>query len=142
VSQTPIPADLRRRVEADARRRCGYCLCLVELVGMEMLVDHIRPESHGGKTVRSNLWLACNKCSEFKSDHTHAEDPETGRKVRLFNPRRPDWSKHFRWVDGGLKIEGLTPTGRATVVRLKLNRAVRVIARGNWLRTGKHPPRD
>jgi len=62
--------------------------------------------------------------------------------VRLFNPRRPDWSKHFRWVDGGLKIEGLTPTGRATVVRLKLNRAVRVIARGNWLRTGKHPPRD
>ncbi len=109
---------------------------------MEMLVDHLLPESRGGRTVRSNLWLACNKCNEFKSDHTHSEDPDTGRIVRLFNPRRQKWTKHFRWIDEGRRIEGITPVGRATVAKLKLNRAVRVIARENWMRIGKHPPRD
>ena len=142
MSQTPIPAALRGRVETDARHRCGYCLCSEELVGMEMLIDHIWPESRYGETTRLNLWLACNKCNEFKSNHTHAEDPESLRMVRLFNPRRQKWFKHFRWIEGGLKIEGLTPTGRATVEKLKMNRQLRVIARENWLRTGKHPPRD
>ena len=142
MSQTPIPIAVRRQVEADARQQCGYCQCQLELMGMEMLVDHIWPESHGGRTIRANLWLACNKCNEFKSNHTHGEDPRTGRKVRLFNPRRQVWSQHFRWIDGGLTIEGLTPTGRATVAKLKLNREIRVVARRNWLLTGKHPPRE
>jgi len=102
----------------------------------------IRLESRGGKTTPANFWLACNKCNEFKSDLTHAEDPLTGRNVRLFNPRRQEWFEHFRWSEDGLKIEGLTPTGRATVAKLKLNRPLRVIARGNWLLTGKHPPRE
>jgi 5-methylcytosine-specific restriction endonuclease McrA len=111
VSQAHIPIALRRQVEEDARQRCGYCLCQVNLVGMEMLIDHVKPGSRGGKTVRGNLWLACNKCNELKSDHTHAEDPLTGRRVRLFNPRRQIWSEHFRWIEGGLTIEGLRPTG-------------------------------
>lgn len=109
---------------------------------MEMVIDHIRPDPRGGKTVLANLTLACNKCNEFRSNHMSAEDPETKRVVRLFNSRRQKWTDHFRWIEGGLKIEGLTPTGRATAAKLKFNRKLRVIARGNWLLTGKHPPPD
>lgn len=37
---------------------------------------------------------------------------------------------------------GLTPTGRATVVALHLNRATLVRARQAWSHVGWHPPRD
>ena len=52
----------------------------------------------------------------------------------LFHPRRDEWSQHFRFE--GPYIEGITPTGRATVRLLTLNDArrlelrVELIARG------------
>ena len=39
--------------------------------------------------------------------------------VRLFNPRRDIWTKHFVWE--GLRIRGLTATGRATAWLLEFN---------------------
>jgi hypothetical protein len=60
--------------------------------------------------------------------------------VRLFDPRRQSWPEHFRWVAGGTLIEGVTPTGRATVATLQLNRSVLVSARRNWVDVGWHPP--
>ena len=106
-----------------------------------MELDHLVPQSRGGRSERQNLWLACSQCNDFKSDRVRARDSETGRIVRLFNPRRDDWTEHFRWVDGGLIVEGLTPIGRATVAALKLNQRVRVIARRVWVAAGWHPPR-
>jgi hypothetical protein len=37
---------------------------------------------------------------------------------------RDRWDEHFAWANDYLRIDGLTPVGRATVARLKLNRPV------------------
>jgi hypothetical protein len=140
VSQSPIPTATRHRVAREAGYRCGYCLCSELILGEPMEFDHLIPESRGGRTELQNLWLACSQCNDFKSDRVRARDPATGRVVRLFNPRRDVWADHFRWIDGGLIVEGTTPIGRATVMALKLNRRVRVLARRVWVAAGWHPP--
>jgi len=60
--------------------------------------------------------------------------------VRLFNPRHDDWNAHFRWIEGGLRIDGKTDIGRTTVLALQLNLRIRVIARRAWISAGWHPP--
>lgn len=107
-----------------------------------MEMDHVFPESLGGITVRENLWLACSLCNDCKANRIAAPDPDTGGIVRLFNPRRQVWTDHFRWTANGERIIGLTPTGRATVAALRLNRAELVVARRNWVIAGWHPPKD
>jgi hypothetical protein len=104
-----------------------------------MHVDHIDP--HGGDNVY-NLCLACWNCNTSKHQATAALDPETQEMVRLFNPRHDEWPEHFEWIDGGIWLRGLTAIGRATIDRLKMNRAVVVIARKRWIEGGYHPPVD
>jgi hypothetical protein len=62
--------------------------------------------------------------------------------VRIYNPRRQRWSEHFRWLQDGLLIEGLSPAGRATVDALELNRLERIESRQWWIAAGWHPPED
>jgi hypothetical protein len=69
-------------------------------------------------------------------------DPQTNESVALFNPRRQIWREHFRWDSEGVRIEGTTPRGRATVVALKLNRPLAVAVRKQWVLLDKHPPSD
>ena len=107
-----------------------------------MTVDHIVPEAGGGKTIEDNLWLACVACNEFKGMRIQARDPATGRRVRLFNPRKQRWNAHFRWSEEGTEIVGLTPCGRATVAALQLNRSEVVGARWLWVQAGWWPPED
>lgn len=107
-----------------------------------MDVDHIIPEALGGPTVEENLWLACARCNEYKGDLTEAPDPLTKAMIPLFNPRTQRWSEHFTWDAEGTHVIGLTPTGRATVVALKLNRPWLVDARKIWVTAGVHPPKD
>jgi hypothetical protein len=142
VSRSYVPADLRERVVAAARHRCGYCLTAEAVVGLPMEIDHIVPEALGGLTVEDNLWLACQPCNGHKSKRVSEIDPMTDELVRLFDPRRQVWVDHFIWDNDGSRIVGLTPTGRATVVALQLNRAVLVAARKIWVAAGWHPPRD
>jgi hypothetical protein len=51
-----------------------------------------------------------------------ARDPQTGRQVVLFYPRRQRWKDHFRW--DGVRVVGLTAKGRATIAALRLNHAL------------------
>lgn len=102
-----------------------------------MQVDHIDPS--GGDTL-DNLCLSCWNCNNHKRQATEAIDPDTGQLVPLFNPRSQVWSEHFEWINGSTTLWGLTGTGRATIVRLKMNRAVMVIARQRWVDGGYHPP--
>jgi len=46
---------------------------------------------------------------------------------------------HFAWSEDATRIIGLTPTGRATVEALQINRPQMVHLRRLWLRMGKHP---
>ncbi len=135
-----IPKSLEERVAAEARHRCGYCLTHQQVSGAQMHLEHIIPLARGGRTERSNLWLACAWCNSFKGVSTEAVDPATGARVALFNPRTQDWFEHFAWDDGGTRIIGLTPGGRATVEALKLNNPYIVPARRLWVLAGWHPP--
>jgi hypothetical protein len=107
-----------------------------------MDAEHILPEAWGGQTIEANLWLACTGCNGHKSDRTEALDPDTGEMVALFHPRQQRWSEHFAWTPEGDRIIGLTPTGRATVKALQLNREALVRSRRIWVAVGLYPPKD
>ena len=47
---------------------CQYCGRNVRDDGVKLEIDHIFPESKGGKTVFSNLITACKECNSGKSD--------------------------------------------------------------------------
>jgi hypothetical protein len=133
-----IPALLQRLVVQRADGRCEYCQ--LSQVGQEARfhVDHVVPVARGGPTVEENLALACVSCSLRKAARQRAIDPQTGAEAALFNPRVDQWTKHFCW--DGVKISGLTPTGRATVTALKMNRALILAIRKEEALRGRHPP--
>ena len=67
-----------------------------------------------------------------------AGDPDTA--VQLFHPRNDSWSDHFRWR--GPVLEGITPTGRATVDLLQINLPWRVEMREWLIEAELFPPAD
>ncbi|OIO92350.1 MAG: HNH endonuclease [Anaerolineae bacterium CG2_30_64_16] len=142
MSKTHIPVDVRRRVAAAARYRCGYCLTSQRVVGLPMHLEHIIPEAAGDGSTEENLWLACPLCNGYKGVQTHAVDPLTGVRMPLFNPRIQDWHEHFSWSADGTEIIGKTPVGRATVLALHLNNPYVVPSRKIWVVAGWHPPKD
>jgi HNH endonuclease len=103
-------------------------------------MEHILPKSLGGGDERENLAAACYRCNEFKGAKTDANDPETGQRAKLFNPVTQRWKEHFSWVNGGVHVAGLTSTGRATIITLRLNNENIVQARAFWIEGGWHPP--
>lgn len=129
----------RQLVKERARKRCKYCLCPASFSPFTFQVDHIFPYSRGGKTELDNLAFSCG-CNNFKSGRTHARDPQTNRLAHLFHPRRQGWSQHFAWSEDKTQIVGLTPTGRATVAALRMNREELIKLRGMLLAVGEHPP--
>lgn len=129
---------LKQRVYERAGGCCEYCQTSEENSGQTMQVDHIDPK---GRDDLDNLCLSCWNCNSSKHKATSAPDPETGVHATLFDPRTQNWSEHFEWIDGGIRVHGLTPTGRATVERLKMNRPAIVVARQHWVEGGYHPPK-
>jgi hypothetical protein len=127
----------RERVVRAAGNRCGYCLTPQRLSNTRLEVEHTRPVARGGTSDESNLWLACSTCNTFKGDAVSGVDPETGRRVRLFDPRRQDWDRHFGLV--GVRIVGRTPTGRAAVETLRLNDPLHLDVREFWISVGAFP---
>ncbi|MDM8559632.1 HNH endonuclease [Candidatus Parabeggiatoa sp. HSG14] len=142
MSITYIPVELRRQVRAEVGQRCGYCQSTEVITGIPLEVEHIIPESLGGKTVQENLWLACHSCNKFKGNRIQFADPLTKKMIPFFNPRTQNWSKHFHWNLDGTLIIGDTPNGRATIEALRLNNEYVVKARCAWVIAGWHPPID
>jgi 5-methylcytosine-specific restriction endonuclease McrA len=60
-----VPRRLRERVAETAQHRCGYCCTPERIAGYRLTIEHIIPESAGGRTEEENLWLACYACNEF-----------------------------------------------------------------------------
>jgi len=135
-----IPVDVRDQIEVTDNHQCCYCQTQEANSGISLSFEHILPKSKGGKNTFENVCLACRSCNEFKSSATEGIDSITGQKHALFNPRSQHWIDHFQWSEDGTKIEGLTPTGRATVVQLRMNRTAIVAARRRWVASGWHPP--
>lgn len=133
-----ISPSLPAEVVLRARNRCEYCR--LSQLGQEAAfhIDHVVPRAAGGPTVAENLALACVSCSLRKWAKQTATDPDTGEEVPLFNPRTQIWEEHFRWE--GERVVPLTPTGRATVEALAMNRPIILAIRQEEAVRGRHPP--
>jgi len=133
-----IPTSLRRLVIQRSGDRCEYCG--ISQIGQVATfhIDHVIPVIAGGETNSDNLALACVSCSLRKGARQEIEDLETGETVTIFSPRQQLWNKHFHW--DGVKIIGLTSTGRATIKALDLNRATMLAIRVEEELLGRHPP--
>jgi hypothetical protein len=140
MTKQRIPAKLRRLVRQRALGYCEYCLCPEFCATQLHSIKHIIPESQGGKSTEDNLALACQGCNGSKSNKTHAFDPSTRRKVPLFHPRKDNWCTHFVWSPDHLCLIGLTPTGRATIQELDLNREGVRHLRYLLILNREHPP--
>lgn len=99
-------ADLVQRVRGRARGCCEYCQSQERIVGEEFTIDHVIPRAKGGSDDAANLALCCYVCNPLKGDRTEAPDPQSGKVVPLFNPRRRRWRAHFRWSDDEGKPAG------------------------------------
>lgn len=122
----------RRLVLTRAEGRCEYCL----IDGWPLTVDHIVPPIAwaAGELARlslphnpdapQNLAAACAPCNRAKWNAITGSDELTSSNQPLFNPRQHQWREHFAWTDTYQEVVGLTPTGRATVATLRLNRGV------------------
>ena len=131
-------SDVRQQVVQRANGCCEYCQTCSVITGQTMQVDHIDPS--GGDAL-NNLALACWNCNNHKRQAVQAIDPDTDELADLYHPRQQLWDEHFEWVDDFIRIRGRTPTGRATIVRLKMNRPLVVHARQRWVEFGFHPPK-
>jgi hypothetical protein len=137
---TYVSTDLQQRIRTRFFNRCAYCQSREELSVAIFEFEHISPRSTGGQTSFENLCLSCPTCNRYKSDQTTSPDPETQRHVALFHPHRNNWLDHFAWNDDATRIIGLTPTGRATIATLRMNRTQMIRVRRMWHSMGEHPP--
>ena len=132
---------LKHQVIKRAANTCEYCRSQANFSSQPFAIEHIIPFVSGGKTVLSNLAFACQGCNGHKFTFTTGRDPITHQAAALFNPRKQKWSEHFIWNDDFTLIIGKTPTGRATVELLQLNREVCINLRRALFAFGKHPPK-
>ncbi len=140
MSRPYVPAELRRLVFKRARGCCEYCRCQVRYSPGNFQIEHIIPVELGGATVAENLALACQGCNSHKYIKVAVPDPATGNLTPLFHPREHDWAEHFGWNEDCSLVLGLTPTGRATVIALQLNRERVVNLRRVLYQAQQHPP--
>lgn len=122
-----VSSQLRTLIARRAGERCEYCLVHQATQVATFHIDHCVPVGHGGKTGMENLALSCPHCDRQKWDRLKSDDPRTGDKVPLFNPRRMKWDDH--WGLSAFQVVGKTATGRATVQALALNHPPKVRSR-------------
>ena len=133
--------SLRELVAARANHCCEYCYSQERYATESFSLEHVAPKSKGGKTASENLAYSCQGCNNHKYNKTHGLDPLTEESVTLFNPRTQHWSEHFVWSPDYTTILGITPSGRATVATLHLNRERLVNLRKVLYAVGEHPPK-
>ncbi|OIO90502.1 MAG: HNH endonuclease [Anaerolineae bacterium CG2_30_64_16] len=132
----------RQIVAQRASGCCEYCRSQACFSPDPFSVEHIVPRSRGGTDELDNLALSCQGCNSRKYTDVDAIDPTTGERAPLYHPRRQKWTDHFAWSDDATLVIGLTPTGRATVEKLQLNRSGLVNLRRVLQAIGRHPPAD
>jgi hypothetical protein len=129
----------RTLVHTRAAGRCEYCqLAEHDVAFLTFHIEHIIARKHGGCDDITNLCWSCHFCNLSKSSNLSGRDSVTGNIVRLFDPRRQKWKRHFRWH--GPFLEGRTQCGRATIAVLNINAPHRIEIRSNLVAAGLFPP--
>ena len=75
----------RRNIFERDKHTCQYCR--KKLSKAELTIDHVIPQSKGGKDTWENLALACVKCNVKKANRT----PEEARMPLIKKPAKPSW---------------------------------------------------
>lgn len=135
-----LPTSIRRKVRKRAKGCCEYCYSQEAFSSSPFSVEHIIPISKNGLDELETLAFACQGCNSRKYNKTHHADPLTHLEVNLYHPRKEAWHDHFTWNQDTLKLLGITPTGRATIACLDLNRVEVVNLRALLVVFGEHPP--
>ena len=128
-----------RRVAERAGHRCEYCRAPEAIFNLRFEVEHIIPISRSGSDDESNRAVSCRACNLYKSNQVEGLDEVAGTRVPLFYPRQKRWHEHFRLEVESGTIVGLTPTARATVAALQMNRPNQLAARRRWMLLGLYP---
>ena len=134
-----MSAVQREQVVRQAKGCCEYCQSQLAFSSDDFTIGHIVPKSAGGGDSLENLALACQGCHNRKYVAINATDPASGQVVPLYNPRQHFWAEHFRWSEDRSLMIGISPIGRATLVRLELNRLNVVNLRRALFVVGLHP---
>lgn len=129
--------SLREEVRRLDGERCAYCHAPEALSVAIFELDHIVPVSAGGGDAINNLCLACPACNRYKGARQDALDPESGNTVPFYHPRADLWAEHFVWNADATLLQGKTPTGRATIEALRMNRPHLQRLRRLWRRLGQ-----
>lgn len=137
-----VTAEQKRAVLERARGCCEYCKSQARFATQSFSTEHIIPRHLGGETALDNLALACQGCNNHKYTKTEAQYPVSDKVVPLYHPRQQRWHDHLAWNDGFILVVGLTPTGRATIKALQLNRVELINLRRILYAMGEHPPGD
>lgn len=140
MSRRYISVEELAEVIARSDSRCEYCQCRADYSAQSFVCEHIIPVAKGGETKLDNLCYACGGCNGHKYTKIEGIDPISKTVVKLYHPRIQKWDKHFAWSEDYLRIIGLTPNGRATVIALQMNRPGVINMRKLLLLARKHPP--
>jgi hypothetical protein len=132
----------KSEVKREARDCCEYCGAQEAYSPDTFSIEHIQPIAKGGTSGFANLANACQGCNNRKYTRVEAIDPLTGDLVPLYHPRRERWAVHFTWNEDFTRMLGLSPTGRATIEALALNRKGVVNLRRLLHKLGLHPLED
>lgn len=135
-----ISAKEWQQVLEDFKWRCAYCQMPAIYLPRGLEKEHILPRSKKGSDTAPNICPACSNCNGHKADKIFSVDPHSGKKTALFHPRKQNWNEHFTWDQTGVKVLGLSPTGRATISALKMNLPEILAWRAIIVRLGGYPP--
>jgi HNH endonuclease len=135
-----VTENERQTVIERASHRCEYCQSQMRYATQRFSIEHIQPKAKGGTDDLENLALSCQGCNNHKFTRTEARDAATGLLAPIYHPRAQTWLTHFAWSDDFTLVIGLTPTGRASVDALQLNRDGVVNLRRALHALGEHPP--
>jgi hypothetical protein len=127
-------------IRARAFDCCEYCQMPQRFDDLPFQYDHVIAKVHGGPDSADNRALACVPCNLYKGTNLAGADPLSGKIVRLFDPRRQNWKRHFRWH--GARLVGRTQAGRATVNTLRINMPIRVDFRQSLIDIGELPDNE
>ena len=130
-----MDATTRDLVRQRAGDRSEYCRLHQEHSGLRHHIEHIMAKQYGGSDDADNLALACHRCNLHKGTNLTGIDPQTGQLAPLFHPRRDRWSDHFTFE--GIRINGVSAAGRATIQVLNMNDARPLDLRTEVLKRGE-----
>lgn len=116
---------------------CEYCRLPEVVSHVQFPLDHIVARQHRGPSTEDNLAVACPDCNAHKGTNLASIDEDTGELVRLYNPRRDNWTEHFRW--DGPTLVGRTPVSKVTARLLRINAPPRLELRRMLMQMGLYP---